>query len=654
VKGVEITMSLGEHEEIVLNDENCSFYIYSATKEWSLFYGRPCDINPDLKGVHWDKQQQRFSATIYIPEPNEYIVQGIIFGDFTGYDEQFLVWQLEKTFYQKFLIQQREQKLAIMQLIGVMNSTLKIKTLLQTIMDFAILAIPVIDRGFLMLFNPEMERLYTVASAGVTERIFDYAPQLGEGMAGYTFQTGVSAIYNYQETLEIMSNVTKFNLDALMEAIHLGRSESNISMAVPITFNERKLGVMIVHQYTNKRAFQQSDLRLLESFASQAAVAIRNAEAYEEIERLNAYFIKQHEIHQIFIKLSLQNVQEMKIIQTTKELLQLDIQFVNLADRKTFLQLETMNKLATIQEEQLIDIGYIFPIRNEREIFGYLIIQQLEKLTSQQRMIIENAAMSLTLKSLQIQATGQTNFKERFELFQQLISGRAPLVDSRYDELGLDIKKPTFVVKFGLKQFSHKNSMQFIQHVQQYFKGQHFIFTLRETIVWVLQGDTAFRHKIKQQLTQAIISWVQFYHQQVAIGIGAIQDHLLNVAQSAEESQQALQQATRQANKEDEVTIICYEELGINRLFNKQSEEELGQFVHDILAPLYKQKDETLLKTLRCYIHQNRSISKTASTLHIHQNTLYHRLEKIKQLLNRDLHNPAHYLEIHLALHLSE
>ncbi|WP_198516172.1 PucR family transcriptional regulator, partial [Lysinibacillus xylanilyticus] len=73
-----------------------------------------------------------------------------------------------------------------------------------------------------------------------------------------------------------------------------------------------------------------------------------------------------------------------------------------------------------------------------------------------------------------------------------------------------------------------------------------------------------------------------------------------------------------------------------------------------ILAPLYKQKDESLLETLRCYIHQNRSISKTASALHIHQNTLYHRLEKIEQLLNRNLHNPAHYLEVHLALHLSE
>ncbi|MGE7691684.1 helix-turn-helix domain-containing protein [Lysinibacillus sp. NPDC097214] len=647
-------MFLKEHKELILNDDNCSFYIYSATKEWSLFYGRPCEIKLDLKGIHWDKQQKRFSATLYIPEPNECIVQGIIFGDFTDYDEQFLVWQLEKTFYQKTLIRQREQKLAIIQLMGAMNSTLKIKTLLQTIMDFAILAIPVIDRGFLMLFNPEMERLYTVASAGVTERIFDYAPQLGEGMAGYTFQTGVSGIYNYQKTLEIMSNVTKLNLDALTEAAHLGRIENNTSMAVPITFHERKLGIMIVHQYTNKRAFQQSDLRLLESFASQAAVAIRNAEAYEEIERLNAYFIKQHDIHQIFLKLSLQNVQEMKIIQTTKELLQLDVQYVNLADRKTFLQLAEMDKLSTIKKDQLIDIGYVFPIGNDKETFGYLIIQQLEELTSQQRMIIENAAMSLTLKSLQIQAAGQTIFKERFELFQQLISGRAPLVDSRYDELGLDIKKSTFVVKFKLKQFSHKNSMQFIQHVQQYFKGQHFIFTKRETVVWILQGDTAFRKKIKQQLTQAIISWVQFYHQQVAIGIGTIQDHLLEVAQSAEESKQALRQALRHAQEDDEVTISDYEELGINRLFSKQSEEELGQIVHDILAPLYKQKDETLLATLRCYIHQNRSISKTASTLHIHQNTLYHRLEKIEQLLNRDLHNPAHYLEIHLALHLSE
>jgi DNA-binding PucR family transcriptional regulator len=58
--------------------------------------------------------------------------------------------------------------------------------------------------------------------------------------------------------------------------------------------------------------------------------------------------------------------------------------------------------------------------------------------------------------------------------------------------------------------------------------------------------------------------------------------------------------------------------------------------------------------TLKTYIAANRSTSITADRLHIHPNTLYHRIRKIEDLLRVDLSEPNDWLTLLLACHLRE
>ena len=637
--------------DVIIEESNCTFYVYSAIQKWSYFSGQHWEIEHQLRDHFFHPVTNDLHITFKIDKPNEYFIYCVLRQDVRHDPLNLIVAKLQNIFYQQLLAQQQEQQVATLELMGALNSSLQIKPLLQAIMDYALKALPVIDRGFLMLCDDRLGKLYTVASKGVTERIFDYEPSIGEGMAGYTFRTGEAKIYTYQDTHKIMWNVTERNLKAIIDAVQHSNLEQNTSMAVPITYESRKFGVMIVHQYTNKRAFQMSDLRLLQSFASQAAVALHNAELYERMESLNADYQKQDEIYKIYLQLSLQDVSTSKIVNTTEQLLQREIKYINLMDRQTFLTTDAMLQIATMKEAHLLyeqQRYYVYPVRNEQEVLGYLLLKIDAEPNKLEQLILGNASMSLILKALQLYARIEQSSKERYELFLSIVSGEAALIDARYDELQLDVQHSTFVLLFKLSHFTNKAGQQLIEYLSHHFTSQRFLFIQRERIAWVIQGDEEFRERLLQQLATMLTSWQKFYHQQTVIGAGTLQSNLLCVQQSLEEAEQALQHSA----VGETLTIIPYEDLGINRLFGKQTVSEIQHFVDQVLEPLLYGKDETLLPTIQTYIEKNRSISQTAQTLHIHQNTLYHRLNKIEKLLGKQLSNAQHYLEICLALHL--
>jgi transcriptional regulator with GAF, ATPase, and Fis domain len=58
-------------------------------------------------------------------------------------------------------------------------------------------------------------------------------------------------------------------------------------IAVPMVVRSRVVGVLYHDNTLYVNSFQEADLKLLSGFASQAAIALDNAEAYEEIQRLN-------------------------------------------------------------------------------------------------------------------------------------------------------------------------------------------------------------------------------------------------------------------------------------------------------------------------------------------------------------------------------
>jgi DNA-binding PucR family transcriptional regulator len=74
----------------------------------------------------------------------------------------------------------------------------------------------------------------------------------------------------------------------------------------------------------------------------------------------------------------------------------------------------------------------------------------------------------------------------------------------------------------------------------------------------------------------------------------------------------------------------------------------LAQINH--LAQHDKRRRTDLVKTLEAYLDHGNNLVETAVTLHIHRNTLVHRLRRIEDLCGMDLRQPLERLNLHAAV----
>ena len=65
-----------------------------------------------------------------------------------------------------------------------------------------------------------------------------------------------------------------------------------------------------------------------------------------------------------------------------------------------------------------------------------------------------------------------------------------------------------------------------------------------------------------------------------------------------------------------------------------------------------KRKGSSYVHTLRCYCKCNKNITKTCEALHIQRNTLFYRLNRIREMINLDINIPAHATIITFSLAL--
>lgn len=134
---------------------------------------------------------------------------------------------------------------------------------------------------------------------------------------------------------------------------------------------------------------------------------------------------------------------------------------------------------------------------------------------------------------------------------------------------------------------------------------------------------------------------------QIHIGVGRQYQLLLDAHNSFREAQLALNYRTFS-------TSAFYEDLGIFRLIQLiQQEQDTASFIEDYLSPLInydKEYGTELLLTLSKYFEFDRSKKLTAQDLYIVRQTLYHRLEKIKMILNFDFDAPENRLNVEIAL----
>ena len=148
--------------------------------------------------------------------------------------------------------------------------------MLQTVLERAITLLGVTG-GEVAIYEEESRQLVVVASQNIGKESTGTRLQVGEGAVGTVAQTGEPLIIpSYHEWLGQSAQYA----DVMVHSV----------MAAPLLIGRRLVGALAMVHSDPARVFDQEDLRRLNLFAPQAAVAIENARLYTAAQRQRQYF----------------------------------------------------------------------------------------------------------------------------------------------------------------------------------------------------------------------------------------------------------------------------------------------------------------------------------------------------------------------------
>ncbi len=151
------------------------------------------------------------------------------------------------------------------------TARLEMPELLKSIMERAVGLLRA-DAGGVYLYDREREELRLIVGYNYTEKYTGVILKPGEGMAGKVFQTGEPFIVDDYRIWEGRAPV--FEADQPFTAM----------LGVPLRWQERVIGALVINADTQKRTFSQNDVWLATLLANQATIAIENARLYKELQ----------------------------------------------------------------------------------------------------------------------------------------------------------------------------------------------------------------------------------------------------------------------------------------------------------------------------------------------------------------------------------
>ncbi|UTR08766.1 helix-turn-helix domain-containing protein [Evansella sp. LMS18] len=566
------------------------------------------------------------------------------------------------------------------------TSSLDIDVVLEKIIRNALKVIPAAEAGLLFLYDEKDKLLTPRAPLGFNDSIYNVRFKVGESITGKVFEDGGGRIFNSKE--KVYEEMAKYNISPEnFDYITAGKSPE-AAMCVPISLDDRRIGVMIIHQWVQRKVFVNHDLQLLQGFAEQAAIAIQNAEYYKEankrleevtelsnqLQEKNLELQNRHEVHQALIQISLQNKGVEKIVQELNRMIGPSLSFFNSLENKYYssrrrpplfsffemkmIFLRKRNPLHVCVYDGSSICYFLYPIFNGSAFLGCFIIDTDEPLLKADRMTLEQGVSVLTLELINKQSLTEIFYKKNHEQFQNLLDYKDnENLILQANELGINPAAHCFIGVFEVPVYTDLQQLEIEIHQlvskikKELMLSESLIYGFHNKVILLV---SSIRPEDLTQ-SQTTIRYIRQEYQTMDNslfrgGFSRTYKGIENIKKCYDEANKTLAYLTER-NKSD---IICYEDIGLNRLFINQSPQEIEQFVHDVLSPLQADNDRNkdLEETLLTYIEYNRSAGKTAAELHIHINTLYQRLKRIEEILQVDFQKKEDILKVQLACHL--
>ncbi|RAJ02972.1 GAF domain-containing protein [Paenibacillus pabuli] len=627
-------------------------------------------------------QESKDCMLVFLPYNNNICVAIRLFKSWEYSAEDLVTLSsLLYPYYSEAVASKHERALnEIMNSIRDVTQLLDLNELLGRILVSALSVIPYECIGVLWRYDPAIDALTVKARAGeMGEGMLRMKLKPGEGIIGSTFKRGTPKLYNSLSNVEDdFGNMTLENKYHLNSAYDFHNIGSIIS--VPIKVEGQPDCVLIVYQKGKVPIFTESDVRLLQSFADQVSIAITNAKLYESLSRQNETLIKRDEIHSSLMRLSLQNKGAVSIVSELTRVIGVALTFVDFIDnewtpkrgkvihgwsveklRSLYESLRHPDYLTWIKGKDEQAHQYLYPIASANQCLGYLIIQMNTLLEPLQLVALEQGSSILALELMRKQSLAEFYFKKTQQLFNDLrLSQASEDYWNKSGEIGIG---PSTSIVVGLMEFADQVnpstlsvlSVQLISYLREKMPAGTLPIAFgneRRVTVLLMINESNKPGMLEQQFSSLLPGWESRNHVKLFGGLSSVRSGVDAINTGYQEADKALAYQKTRGEKE----MIRYTDIGVNRLFIRQSAEDLSAFIAEVFEPLRPAKGQAggLEETLMTYMACGGSAVQAATALHIHINTLYQRIHKIEEILGMSLNNQEHMLHLQLACYLRQ
>jgi GAF domain-containing protein len=580
-----------------------------------------------------------------------------------------------------------DQELAtIFETAAQLAAELDVETVLQAIVERARSLIGT-DLSYITLLDAEAGCVrMRVAAGNRTPEFMAIVLSLGAGLGG-TVARDVRPIY----TSDYLNEPAFAHESAVDQAV---RAEGIRSiLGVPLIGRSGTIGVLYVAN-RQVNAFADSDLELLAALAHHAALALENARLYEEAvaaarssevakavaEALYRDLLLLHELHEGLTDVLLAGQGVSGVARSLASTLNVGIV---ITDRSHFLMTQTnppgidalsaddrgcipkslighpdvraaiLRSSSDYKATPLEAFNWILcPVATREELLGYIwaMLSAGREATNVLRTAIEQAARAVALEMLRDRAAMETEARLRREFLDDLLSERPAPID---------------VLRHHARQVWHSFSAPhrpFIGRISSSPEVTNSLERARETIADTRPGDfvSIYGDRLIGLLPIADPEEAQSQLQSVisALEKDGIKANLVigGICRNLDEDRQVIKKARELQDllfSPSSDRILWLEQLEVlTALFEPSAGPRLQAFIEDALAPVLKlesRQSATLLRTLDVYYQSFGNRAVTARKLGVHINTLYHRLERLTELIGT-LDDPVRAVPLQVAI----
>jgi sugar diacid utilization regulator len=536
---------------------------------------------------------------------------------------------------------------------------------------------------------------------GLGPEMFDVAVRPGRGITGRAYENQSAHLYpDGEAVVEHMMDGGDENLRRYAAASG-GLTPPKCAMTAPMLYKDKPIGVLVAHNLTRPGIFNSFDLRLLDSLAQAAALAMANArlfeaekEAYNKLEAVNQELVLQREklqrqltVRNLLGELARSDFTLQSVASRLAEICRgqvwvLDPFYQVLASeprvsRRAVHELDAPKKAMVLDELRLamrsrsirqssLRHGWsllIAPVTSGPEIDGFLFVELPDRVPdSVDETAIDSACLLIAMRHLRERAQNESELRSRGRLLEQLLEGGSPAAAAGLQQLrpplclvvgkvrsaadGIDVSTQPGDTGFQrLQALVHLFEPRAVVTVHNQFLA--VLVSLAdaremESVVKSFDALTSRLHEIDPDL-------------EVAFAVCEPVEDLGVVSASFHEGRLSLV-ARRQLGLAPKVSAI-HNLRAYRLLLRSASDADVLELCIKTLAPVRDYEaihGATLLETYRTYLANDSSPKDTARALGVHPHTVQYRLDRLQALTGLDLKRFEERLTLELATRILE